>query len=47
MQSERQEHDTTKKLLRETKLKAEELSETVRDADKKYDRIQDKIERLV
>lgn len=47
MQSERQEHDATKKILRESKLKVEELSDTVRDADKKIDRLQDKIERLV
>lgn len=47
MQSERQEHDATKKILREYKLKVDELSDTVRDADKKFDRLQDKIERFV
>lgn len=47
MQAERLEHDATKKSLRESREKIDELIEKVRDANKRFDRLQDDLERFV
>lgn len=47
MQAERLEHDATKKSLKESREKIDELIEKVRDANKRFDRLQDDLERFV
>lgn len=47
MQAERLEHDATKKSLKESKEKIDDLIENVRDANKRYNQLQDELERFV
>lgn len=47
LQAERQEHDRTKKFLKDFKEQNNELTEQVQTANKKVDRLQYDLERLV
>lgn len=46
-QTEKHDHDATKKLLKELREKNEELNEKIRVANKGLNRLQDEIERSV
>lgn len=47
IQAERQEHEGTKKLLKESYEKNEELMDKIKEANKRSDRIQEQVERYV
>ena len=47
IQAERQEHESTKKLLKESYEKNEELMDKIKEANKRSDRIQEQVERYV
>jgi Na+-translocating ferredoxin:NAD+ oxidoreductase RnfG subunit len=47
IQAEKQEHEGTKKLLKESYEKNEELMDKIKEANKRADRIQDHVERYI
>jgi septal ring factor EnvC (AmiA/AmiB activator) len=47
LNKEREEHDETKKLLKESHEKNEELMDKIKDANKRIDRIQESMKRYV
>lgn len=47
IQAEKQEHEGTKKLLKESYEKNEELMDEIKEANKRADRIQEHVERYI
>ena len=47
LQTESQEHDGTKKLLKESREKNEEIMDKMKEVDKRSDRLQDNLTRFV